>query len=55
MTREQVARLETDELERWYRLPSPLPPTRTDGLALLGMCLVCAFFVLIATTPRGVY
>jgi hypothetical protein len=55
MTREQIANLETAELERWYRLPSPLPPTRTDGLALLGMCLVCAFFVLIATTPRGVY
>jgi hypothetical protein len=55
MTPQHIADLETAELERWYRLPSPAAPPDTSGVALFGLCLVCAALVLIATAPHGAY
>ena len=49
MTPARIAQLETAELERWYRLPSPSPrPAHTDALTAFGLCLACVVFVLIA-------
>jgi hypothetical protein len=53
LTPQQIADLETAELERWYRLPSPPPDTRSA--VAFGLCLACALLVLIAHAPRGAY